>query len=146
MNHKTAKIAALIAGCEGQGMDPHYAGFFECFNRELYFEAHEVLEELWLDERHAPDGNFYKGLIQFAGAFVHLQRNRPGPAVALYKLARANLERYPAVHHRLDVRGVLALIADWRGRIEEEKFQVNPFRAGGGPRLLLEKPAGPPGS
>ena len=81
--------------------------YFECFNQQRFFEAHEVLEALWLPQRQGPNGSFYKGLIQLAGAFVHLQKNRLGPAVALFELARANLQKYPAIHEGLAVDGVL---------------------------------------
>ena len=93
--------------------DPHYLGFFECFNQQRYFEAHEVLEALWLPQRQGPNGSFYKGLIQLAGAFVHWQKQRPGPAVALFKLARTNLQKYPAIHEGLSVKKVLLVTDDW---------------------------------
>src|SRR4029079_18573679 len=102
MSSKSPKIAALLEHCHVTKVDAHYLGYFECFNRQLFFEAHEVLEELWLADRHGANGNFYKGLIQLAGAFVHLQKERPGPATALFKLAQANLQQYPAVHEQLD--------------------------------------------
>ena len=72
-------------------LDRHYTGYFEMFNCQKYFEAHEVLEHIWLKDRNGPDGAFHKGLIQLAGAFVHVQKNRPRPAVSLFKLALANL-------------------------------------------------------
>ena len=52
-----------------------------------------------------PNGNFYKGLIQLAGAFVHLQKNRLRPSAALFKLAQANLVQFPAFHEQLDLAG-----------------------------------------
>ena len=91
---------------------PRYLGFLESFGRGRFFEAHEVLEALWLPQRQGPNGPFYKGLIQLAGAFVHWQKNRPGPAVALFGLARANLRKYPATHQGLNVERVLAMIED----------------------------------
>src|SRR5271156_1990851 len=103
MSKKSAKIAALIAGCEGRDLDAHYLGYFECFNRGMYYDAHDVLEKLWLPDRDGPNGAFYKGLIQLAGAFVHLQKNRLRPAAALFKLARANLKKFPDFHEQLDV-------------------------------------------
>src|SRR5882672_7801103 len=106
MSKKSATVAALIANCQGRELDAHYLGYFECFNRGLFYEAHDVLEELWLADRHGSNGAFYKGLIQVAGAFVHLQKDRLRPAAALFKLARANFERYPPVHERLDVHRV----------------------------------------
>ena len=83
MSHKHAKITAIVDEFQGQDLDAHYLGYFACFNRQLFFEAHEVLEQIWLPQRHGPNGAFYKGLIQLAGAFVHLQKNRSGPAAAL---------------------------------------------------------------
>lgn len=126
MSKKSPKIAALIAELHGQRFDPHYLGYFACFNRQLFYEAHDVLEELWLAQGKAgPNYSFYKGLIQLAGAFVHLQKNRLRPAVALFNLAETNLRKYPAEHEHLELPPVLALIADWRGRIEGEGFAVN---------------------
>jgi len=95
-----------------QDYDARYLNYFERFNRQRFFEAHDVLEALWLPERQGPNGAFYKGLIQLAGACVHWQKNRPGPAVALFGLARANLNKYPATHEGLNVKGVLAMIED----------------------------------
>ncbi len=94
-------------------MDPHYLGYFDCFNRGLYFEAHEVLETIWLPQRGQANDRFYKGLIQLAGAFVHMQKQRLGPAAALLRLARENLSRYPQVHQRLDLVKVRSLIDLW---------------------------------
>lgn len=113
MNRKADKVAALIKPFEGRSLDARYLGFFACFNRHQFFEAHEVLEELWLPVRHGPNGAFYKGLIQLAGAFVHVQHSRRGPALALLKLAQTNLQQFPAVHEGLPVGNVLQMIEDW---------------------------------
>ena len=96
------------------GLDPRYLAFFQCFNDEHFFEAHEVLEPLWLEERGRPKAAFYKGLIQLAGAFVHLQKHfqhplhakhskRLAPAVRLFRLAETNLAKFGRRHHGLDV-------------------------------------------
>ncbi len=147
MSKKSAKIAALIENCRGQAHDAHYLGYFECFNRGFYYEAHDVLEELWLADRHGPDGDFYKGLIQLAGAFVHLQKHtdlrpRLRPSAALFKLARTNLGRYPARHLDLDLAAVLALIESWLERLEASGFTRNPIGECPAPRLgLSNRPA-----
>src|SRR5215472_14991615 len=118
MSKKSPAIAQLIQQFQGQPLDAHYLGYFECFNRQLFYEAHDVLEELWLGQRRGPNGAFYKGLIQLAGAFVHVQRRRPGPAAALLKLANGNLANYPGIHERLALEPVLQLIKDWLQRIQ----------------------------
>lgn len=137
MSKKSAKIAALIEGCRDKDLDPHYLGYFDCFNQGLYYEAHDVLEELWLADRHGPDGAFYKGLIQLAGAFVHLQKDRCRPARALFQLARANLARYSGVRQRLDITAVLGLIEVWLARAETDDPARNPLRTHPAPRLSL---------
>lgn len=141
MSKKSAKIAALIDGCRGGDFDAHYLGYFECFNQELFYESHDVLEELWLADRHGPNGSFYKGLIQLAGAFVHLQKNRLRPSAALFKLARTNLQKYPPLHQQLDVAAVLQLIEQWLGALESNEFAVNPLTPASAPKLRL-RPAG----
>ena len=137
MSKKSAMIAALIASCQGRELDAHYLGYFECFNRGLFYEAHDVLEELWLPNRNGSNGPFYKGLIQFAGAFVHLQKGRLRPAAALLKLAQANLQKYPAIHERLEVKDVLVLIGRWLERLETNRFALNPLSSETAPRLAL---------
>ena len=140
VSKKSANIAALIERCQGRDLDAHYLGYFECFNTGLFYEAHDVLEELWLAQRRGPNGSFYKGLIQLAGAFVHLQKHtaarpRLRPAAALFQLAHANLLAFPPVHERLDVKGALGLIDDWLTRLDSGPPGANPLASGDAPKL-----------
>jgi len=125
VSNKSRRVAALVE--PHAKLDAHYAGYFKQFNRQKFYEAHDVLEHLWLKDKHGPDGAFYKGLIQLAGAFVHLQRDHLKPAAALFKLADSNLARYPAVHEHLDVNAVCHLIAQWLGELERAEFKANPL-------------------
>jgi predicted metal-dependent hydrolase len=90
-----------------------------------FFEAHEVLEVLWLANKQSQT-RISRGLIQFAGAFVHLQKNRLRPSAALLKSARANLQQYPR-SRKVDLKHLLELIAEWLGRLESSEFAVNPL-------------------
>jgi predicted metal-dependent hydrolase len=137
VSHKSARIAAMIESFRGHELDAHYLGFFDCFNRQLFYEAHDVLEDLWLADKHGKNGNFYKGLIQLAGAFVHLQKNRLRPAAALFKLARTNLEKYPREHEHLNLAAVCALIERWLKDLQSAQFTINPLTAANAPRLNL---------
>ena len=130
-------IARIVEKFQGQQLDPHYLGFFECFNQQLFYEAHEVLEKIWLPQRKGPEGPFYKGLIQLAGAFVHLQKNRPRPAASLLKLAKANLGAYSPKYHGLDIKKTLKIIEEWLGRLESGAFLTNPLDSMATPRLFL---------
>ncbi len=139
VSKKHERITELAAQFSADGIDPRYAGYFVLFNRQEFYEAHDVLEDLWLPDRHGANGNFYKGLIQLAGAFVHLQKNRLRPSAALFKLARTNLEKYPPAHERLDLSAVQTLIAVWLQRLEQNEFTVNPLDALSVPKLELQK-------
>ncbi len=127
----------MIESFQGHELDAHYLGYFDCFNRRLFYEAHDVLEDLWLKDRHGADGNFYKGLIQLAGAFVHLQKNRLRPAAALFKLALANLKKYPREHKHLNLRAVEELAQKWLTDLERNDFSSNPLSSANAPRLAL---------
>ena len=125
-----------------QDYDPRYLGYFECFNRQRFFEAHEVLEALWLPQRDGPNGLFYKGLIQLAGAFVHWQKNRPGPATALFKLAQTNLRKYPALHEGLSLTSVLVMADEWLSQLTASPTGAFPPALTGLPHLRLEAQPG----
>jgi len=138
MTHKSDGIARRIEPFQGRELDAHYLAYFDCFNRGLFFEAHDVLEALWLSQRGGSNHAFHKGLIQLAGAFVHLQKDRLRPSSSLFKLAAMNLKQYPAIHESLDVAGVIKLIEQWERRLEESGFTSNPLQVFGAPKLGLE--------
>ena len=144
---KAVRIAAYVEslGLEGGDFDPCYLGYFGCFNAGEYYEAHDVLEHLWLqgrDENYA----FYKGLIQLAGAFVHLQKQRARPhhpkdgtrmrpAVRLFRLAEKNLFAYRPVHLGLDLESVTVMMNRYVDRIIESEYTVNPWHPDQAPVL-----------
>jgi predicted metal-dependent hydrolase len=139
VSNKGKRIAAMAGQFREGKLDPHYTGYFELFNQRKFFEAHEVLEHIWLKDKHGPNGAFYKGLIQLAGAFVHLQKSRPQPAAALFKLALANLEKYPQVHEHLNLKNICGLIGKWLDDLERTHFKMNPLTAMNAPKLKLDE-------
>jgi predicted metal-dependent hydrolase len=136
---KHLRITELAKSFAADGVDPRYAGYFVLFNQQKFYEAHDILEHLWLPDRKGANGDFYKGLIQLAGAFVHLQKNRLRPSAALFKLAQANLAKYPPVHERLNLAAVQQLIDGWLWRLEKDEFTVNPLTNAMAPQLALQK-------
>lgn len=113
-----------------------YHAFFDCFNAGRYFEAHEVLEPLWLAVRARAEARFYQGLIQLAGAFVHWQKGRPGPARALLRRCREQWEGYPARYAGLDLARLRGQVAEWLVAVEARQFQPWMIQA-----LRLDPPA-----
>ena len=98
-----------MEGIEAGEHDPHLVGYLRCFNSQKFYEAHDVLEALWLKDRTGPDGDFFKGMIQFAGAFVHLQKRRNRPAKVLFLRCTTYLSKYPSKFYALDVAGIIKL-------------------------------------
>jgi len=137
---KASKVAALVEAMDvGAGdFSPFYLAYFELFNTGEFYEAHDVLEQLWLKET-GPDRDFYKGLIQLAGGFVHLRLHhshplhpthsrRLAPAARLFRLAASNLSRFPARHIGISTTSLVALAADHARIIEESGG--NPWQPG----------------
>jgi predicted metal-dependent hydrolase len=138
------------AAMSDESSDPRYTGFFQCFNEQKYFEAHEVLEHLWLRSDGA-NRDFFKGLIQVAGAFVHLQKHlaRPAhpkdgqrlhPAVRLFRIGTARLAAYPPQHLRLDVDSLRRLCENLAAEITCSDFHRNPWQPGSAPKIFLTAP------
>ncbi len=126
---------------------PCYRGFFHCWNEQKYYEAHDVLEHLWLGTT-GEDAGYFKGLIQAAGGFVHLQKHfefpahrvhgrRLGPAVRLFHLAEKNLAPFAPRRHEFDVAGLLALLHATAQAIIDSEFTRNPWSPETAPRQEL---------
>jgi predicted metal-dependent hydrolase len=126
---------------------PYYRAFFRCWNDHRYYEAHDVLEQLWLQTK-SRDANYFKGLIQAAGAFVHLQKQfehpshvkhgrRLSPAVRLFRLAESNLARFSPRHHGLDVTAFCQLLRTYADEIVASDSTRNPWSPDTAPRLKL---------
>ena len=72
--------------------DPLYLAGVLLFNAQDYFEAHEVLEDLWA-ESHGDERRFYQGLIQAAVGLCHYSNGNLGGAAKLYRSSRDYMER-----------------------------------------------------
>src|SRR6516225_593652 len=124
---------------------PYYCAFFRCWNEQRYYEAHDVLEQLWR-KTDSPDADFFKGLIQAAGAFVHLQKRfehplhakhsrRLPPAVRMFRLAERNLASFMPRHHRLDVADLCQLLNRYSNQIVASDYKANPWSPDTAPKL-----------
>jgi len=151
MSGKSSRISVLWEGVDARGWDVRYAAYFHHFNRGDYYEAHDVLESLWLEQgREAESAAFYKGLIQLAGGFVHMRKHhehpthrvhgkRLGPAARLLKLAEKNIEPYGKEWEGLEIGPVLELARETIRKLEEQKFEKNPWNPKQKPRIELPK-------
>ncbi|MCB2156680.1 DUF309 domain-containing protein [bacterium] len=84
-----------------------YLAYFDRFNDRDFFEAHEVLEDLWVVEV-GELRDYYKGLIMIAAAFHQWRRGRCRGAYKLFRDGRAYLATYPALYQGFELKGFLA--------------------------------------
>jgi predicted metal-dependent hydrolase len=150
--NKRERISDFVRSLEpartkGAAQD-YYTAFFQLWNVQKYYEAHDVLEQLWLGEKDAELARFYQGLIQAAGAFVHLQKKfqhpshpkysrRLPPATRLFELALRNLEGLPDEFRALDLVGFREMLRRYRDEIVAAEFKKNPWSPDSAPRLGL---------
>jgi predicted metal-dependent hydrolase len=144
---KHDKIAAQFTAAGGSPHHPCYIEYFRLFNAGRYYEAHDVLEHIWLGS----DGEtyaFYKALIQFAGGFVHLQHQhrepqhrihgrRLRPAARLFRRSAELLASFPAHHEGADVAAVRRMALDLAACLEASGYDSNPWSPEKAPRLTL---------
>jgi len=128
---------------------PYYRAFFQCWNEQRYYEAHDVLEQVWLhDPISAEDAQYFKGLIQAAGAFVHLQKQfehpahpkhgkRLAPAVRLFRLAEKNLAAFGAERHDLNLARFREMLSRYERATAESDHKTNPWRPDSAPKVSL---------
>jgi hypothetical protein len=128
---------------------PYYRGFFQCWNEQRYYEAHDVLEQVWLNSPiSAEDAQYFKGLIQAAGAFVHLQKQfehpthpkhgrRLAPAVRLFRLAEKNLAPFRSVRHDLDVAKFREMLSRYCQVVVDSDCRTNPWKPEDAPKVSL---------
>ena len=152
---KAARIEAFaqeLAGKQQLEWADFLAGYIQLFNEQRYYEAHDVLEHLWLQPTEpdssdkSSENDLLKGLIQFAGAFVHLQKQfqRPDhptdgrrlrPAWRLFKLAHKNLQPFGVFYRGFQVESALRLSEQEVGLLENDHFRSNPWHPARAPRL-----------
>jgi len=77
----TGSVHASVASSGEGGLDPIQEAI-RLFNDRFFFEAHEVLEEVWRRE-HGESRAFLQGLIQICAAYHHTQNGNLIGAVTL---------------------------------------------------------------
>jgi predicted metal-dependent hydrolase len=88
------------------------------FNQARFFDAHEVLEDVWRASP-AAEKKFQQGLIQVAVALYHHgNRNSTGARSVLGRAYR-NLSLYPAGFGGIDSAALLNSISDWQRALDE---------------------------
>ncbi len=90
------------------------------FNEQMYWECHEALEDIWMEDRQDPARNVYWAVIQVAAAMIHYRDGKLIGAQGMINKAREKFKRCRDQH-------ILTNLAfqylNWQ-RLEELVFEV----------------------
>ncbi len=113
--------------------DPRFIKGIEEFNQQLFFECHETLEELWLEE-HGVERQFFQGIIQIAAGYYKLQQGVPVGAVKLWRTGLAKLMGYPPAYLGMNVEALI-------GSVQLNLANLERAQQSGEPTPALEIPS-----
>ena len=98
----------MKVGADSDEYPPQVLRYVARFDRREYWLAHEELEELWQIDRR----EFFKGLIQVAAAFLHVERQNWRGARRLMKTSLQYLEAAPASYEGFDVAALRSHVSE----------------------------------
>lgn len=75
----------------------------ELFNQQMYWECHEALEDVWMEDRNDSARNVYWAVIQVAAACIHYRDNNVIGARGMIKKAKEKFKRCRDLHVVTDV-------------------------------------------
>jgi predicted metal-dependent hydrolase len=82
--------------------DPRLQKGIDEFNQQLFFECHETLEEIWLEE-HGEERKFYQGIIQIAAGYFKWQQGVPAGAIKLWRMGLEKIVPYGSTYLGVNV-------------------------------------------
>jgi len=129
---KTAPIRT--ARCDDAPPDALLHGIEE-FNRQEFFEQHETLEGIWIDE---PDAvrYLYQGILQVGVGFYHWRRGNWRGAVAKLGHGLDKLEAYRPSCMTIDIERLVTETAALRQELQRRgPTDLPPFPPTGLPRV-----------
>jgi predicted metal-dependent hydrolase len=95
--------------------DPRLQKGIDEFNQQLFFECHETLEEIWLEE-HGEDRKFYQGIIQIAAGYFKLQQGVTAGAIKLWRMGLEKIEPYSPIYLGVELASFSAAV---KGHLDE---------------------------
>jgi predicted metal-dependent hydrolase len=104
-------------------------GGLELFNRAQFFDAHEVLEEIWRAlPRASAAKKHLQGLVQLAVAFHHESHGNLRGARSVIDRALRNLTGAETSFPALDLDPLRANIADWQKHLAGASPRPKPLQ------------------
>lgn len=103
----------------------HFRSGIELFNRQEFFAAHEVWEDVWR-AAPIPERKFLQGLIQIAVAFHHYSTGNLVGAQSLLQRGTWNMAMSPSQFAGVELSSFLKTLDLWQGALSEG-LQTPPF-------------------
>lgn len=70
----------------------------QLFNEQKYWECHEALEDVWMEDRQDPTRNIYWAVIQVAAACIHYRDHNLIGAQGMMNKAKEKFRRCRELH------------------------------------------------
>lgn len=104
-----------------------YIAFLYHFNvDEDYFECHEVMEELWIEERRNP---LWQGLLQVAVALYHHSNGNRSGTIKLFEQAIEKLVDKPDKMLGIDMKEIVDRSVRYLENVKNDQdTPFNPFK------------------
>lgn len=90
------------------------------FNEQKYWECHEALEDLWMEDRNDPARNVYWAIIQVAAACIHYRDQKIIGARGMIAKAKEKFKRCHDLHVITDL---MYQYLDWQ-ELEELVMKI----------------------
>jgi len=103
----------------------------DLFNRQMYFECHDLLEELWLSAPRA-DKAFYQGILHIAVGVYHYSGNNFKGAFSQLGKAEERLKVYGSSYRGVD----LTTLLDQARQVRVEAEQILAGRSAARQKLV----------
>lgn len=97
--------------------DPRLQKGIDEFNQQLFFECHETLEEIWLEE-HGENRRFYQGVIQIAAGYFKWQQGVPAGALKLWRMGLEKIEPYGPVYLGVNLASLVDVVKEHLQELE----------------------------
>ena len=125
--------------------DPHPPEFYkglEFFNREFYYECHDVWEEVWGDAK-GQKKIFYQALIMSAVSLYHFGNENLVGALSCYQKALHEFNQLPEHFLGLHISKFIDSLSEfYRGMSTEETLLTDEMLRKPHPKIVLDDEIG----
>jgi uncharacterized protein len=97
--------------------DPRFLKGIDEFNQGMFFECHETLEEIWLEE-HGEERRFYQGIIQIAAGYFKWEQGVPAGAIKLWHSGLEKLGPYTPAYLGINVESFVKAVQENLAELE----------------------------